>query len=552
MPRKLIAAFVLLILAIALAPEAEAQVSYDPNAEQFQLLSLNQAFITLGKSARDFIRIRDQLSKGVVSQQQYDNAISAYRNAKINYDMAIMRILTNASQIIVEKAIKRTIKDGQPVVDITIRNIPGGSFELSKLSAFGARETAMAGGEWDSGGEKADLSNSTSAEMLSYEEAITSTLPFLEGQGLAFDDILNLLEINNVFVSLLGRDENGQEVMISSPYEIRVERLRQNERATVTFELLRDVESCTVRLYFGDKNIDKPVYLRLESTEGGVQVDSQIPSVQADLDSTATFNLSLQRFSRGSTAFSLRVANLPEQIDYNFVDPDNNNQQVTIVNFTEGTVRKDLQLQLTMPTRADSRVVVDKPIPFQALVLNETEVRKFDELRGEYGRDIPEEELAKLNAGIVDLTVTPLGVGRVEVSASTFYYPILPDEQVDMTITVKNTGTGEIKNVEIDADVPNNEWSYTVEPNLLRTLAPEEQQNVKLTFNPPDDATVGTHILKVKVEAKTRNRIIEADDKEVTVDIKEKPDVWGRLILIVLLIGIVLGIVIFGIKLSRR
>jgi len=553
MPRKVSSILLVALVFAVFSSITSAQVSYDPNAEQFQLLSLNQAYINLGKSARDFIRARDLFQKGHYSQQQYDNALSMYRNSKIQYDMAMMRILTNASYVIVEKAVKRTnTETGVPVVDITIKNVQGGSFELAKLNAFGARKTSMSGGNWDTTGEPAELSSSATEEIQNYEEAITTTLPFLEGQGLAFEDVLNLLEVTNIFVSLYSRDENNQTVMISSPYEVRVPRLGQGEKAKVSFELLRDVESLTVELRFGDKSIQKPVYLRLESTEGGIQVDSQIPSVQADLDSTASFNLSLQRFSSGSTTFSLRVVGLPEQIDYNYVDSDNNNQQVTRVNFTEGTVRKNLQLQLTMPTRSDDDVVVDQPIPFKAVVLNAEEVRKFDELRREFGRNIPDEKLAELNAGMVDLTVTPLGVGRVEVSASTFYYPIMPDEQVDMTITVKNTGTGELKNVEIDADPPNNEWNYTIEPSLIRSLQPEEQQNVKITFLPPEDTTVGTHILKVKVEAKTRNRIIEADDKEVTVDIKEKPDIWGRLILIVLLIGIVLGIVIFGIKLSRR
>jgi uncharacterized membrane protein len=281
-------------------------------------------------------------------------------------------------------------------------------------------------------------------------------------------------------------------------------------------------------------------------------VQSQIPSLQADMDSTATYNLTLQRFSAGSTAFALRVANLPEQIEYTFLDPDNNNQQVNSVNFTEGTVRKNLQLQLTMPTRASERVTVDQAINFNALVLNSEEVKKFDDMFREHGRYIPEEQLKTLNAGLVDLTVTPKGVGRVEVSASTFFYPIQPDEVVNMTITVKNTGTGELKNVEVNADLPNTEWEYTIDPELIRSLLPEQEQKVRLTFEPPKEATVGEHILKVKVEAKDRNRVIEADDKDVTVEIKAKPDIWGRLILIVLLIGIVLGIVIFGIKLSRR
>lgn len=558
MPRIIIVLALVCGIGLAAAAPVAAQVTYDPNQEKYALLSLNQAFIELGQAAKEFIRVKQQYDAKLVSAQAFDQAINGYKRAKISYDLALMRILTNASYVIVEKALKRTTSTGDKVVEITLKNEVGGTFELSKLKAFGARETQLAGGTWDkpvtpvAGSANGGAKPVNSEELASYESAITSTLPFLEGQGLAFEDVLNLLEINNIFVSLTAKAEGGETVMISNPYERKILTLKQNEKATVTFELLRDVESCNIVIQFGDKNITKPVYFKLESTAGGVELDSQIPSLQADLDSTATYNLSMQRFSTGSTAFALRVANLPEQIDYNFIDPDNNNQLVTSVNFTEGAVRKNIQLQMTMPTRASERVLVDKPIKFQALALSADLVDDFEDLRTEHGRDIPVEKLTALGAGQVDLVLTPQGVGRIEVSASTFYYPIQPDEKVEMTITVKNTGTGELKNVQVKTDLPNNEWDYTIEPELIASLTPEQQEKVKLTFAPPAEATVGEHILKVKVEAKTRNRVIEADDKEVTVEIKEKPDIWGRLILIVLLIGIVLGIVIFGIKLSRR
>jgi len=121
-----------------------------------------------------------------------------------------------------------------------------------------------------------------------------------------------------------------------------------------------------------------------------------------------------------------------------------------------------------------------------------------------------------------------------------------------MTLTVKNSGTGDLKNIEIDANLPNNEWTAQIEPALIRELLPEEEAKVQLVFTPPTDATVGEHMIKVEVQGKTRNRIIEASDQQVTVKLEEKPDIWGRVILIVVLIGIVLGIVVFGIKLSRR
>lgn len=551
MQRILTVATLLVALLLGLAASAYSQVTYDPNKEKYALLALNQAFVNLGRAAKDFIRSKEQFDAKLISEKDYETSLNSYQKVKLDYDTALMNILNNTANVIVEKAVKKVRTDGTKYVEIVVKNEIGGSFELSKLAAFGVRDSDMLGGKKEAGSD-ASMKQVSSEDFSETEKVIAATLPYIEAQGLAFKDVLNLLELNNIFITLKSKTATGQDVMISYPYEQKIAQLSENERATVRFDLLRDVESVDVEIRFGDKTITKPVYLRLESTAGGIEVDSQIPNLQADLDSTATFNLNLQRFSSGSTAFGLRVVDLPEQIDFNFIDPDNNNQQVTRVNFTEGTVKKNIQLQLTMPTRKSDKVQVDQSISFKALVLSDIEVKKFDELRNEYGRYIPAEKLEGLSAGVVDLVVTPQGVGRVEVSASTFYYPIQPDEKVEMVITVKNTGTGELKNVQIETDLPNNEWNYTIEPKLIALLNPEGEEKVKLTFEPPLDATEGEHILKVKVEAKTRNRIIEADDKEVTVEIKAKPDIWGRLILVVLLIGIVLGIVIFGIKLSRR
>ena len=557
MARYLITTILAVIILATVAQPAAAQVTYDPNAEQFMLLSLNQSYISLGQAAKNFLRAKGQFEKGYISESDYDGFLAQYRNAKINYDMALMRILYNAANVIVERAVKHINEDGTKYVVVTVRNEVGGSYELSKLRNFGARKTEMAGGDYGTKQGRQTTGDVNVKELLDseaheYDDAIRETLPFIESQGLAFTDVISLLEVNNLFINLTALTDSGETVMISKPYEKKIDRLEQNERAQVTFELLRDVENCNINISFGDKSITKAVYLEMESETGGVEMTSEILSLQAELDSTATYNITLQRFT-SETGFALRVANLPREIYYNFIDPENNNQRITTVNFTAGKINKTIQLQLTMPTRDSEAVRVDQTVPFRAIVLTNQEAEKFDNMAAEHGIDsIPYEDLDTLQADQVNLTITPLGVGEIEVSASTFYYAIEPGEQVNMTLTVKNAGTGELKNVQISADLPNTEWNYTIEPDLLASLLPEKEEKVKIVFSPPEDATVGEHILKVKVEAKTRNQVVEADDKEVTVELKEKPDIWGRLILIVLLIGIVLGIVIFGIKLSRR
>ena len=58
--------------------------------------------------------------------------------------------------------------------------------------------------------------------------------------------------------------------------------------------------------------------------------------------------------------------------------------------------------------------------------------------------------------------------------------------------------------------------------------------------------------VKIKTEAMADNRLVETEDKTVRIQVKAKTQILWTAVLILLLIGLVLGIVIFGIKISRR
>ena len=79
-----------------------------------------------------------------------------------------------------------------------------------------------------------------------------------------------------------------------------------------------------------------------------------------------------------------------------------------------------------------------------------------------------------------------------------------------------------------------------------------KEMQIKLTFIPPSDVGVGAQEVKIKTEAMADNRPVQTEDKTVRIQINAKTPLLGSIILILLLIGLVVGIVIFGIKLSRR
>ena len=99
MKRTAIVLAVLCGLLLGSAGPAGAQITYDPNREDYVLLALNQAYIQLGQSARAFLRVREQFDDGLVSAEEYERSVTTFQSAKINYDMALMRILSNANRL---------------------------------------------------------------------------------------------------------------------------------------------------------------------------------------------------------------------------------------------------------------------------------------------------------------------------------------------------------------------------------------------------------------------------------------------------------------------
>jgi len=207
-----------------------------------------------------------------------------------------------------------------------------------------------------------------------------------------------------------------------------------------------------------------------------------------------------------------------------------------------------LSLRTFLPDRDDDEVVIDKPLVFYALVLSRDEREKMGSL---VGKKFTQDELDTVQGGKVKLELVPRGVGRIEVRAPSLYHEITVGDSIDMDVTIRNDGTRRLDNIRIETDNPLN-WRSIIEPDLIRALDPEKEEIVHLTFIPPSDVGVGAQEVKIKTEALADNRRVQTEDKTVRVQVQAKTPILWTAVLIMLLIGLVLGIVIFGIKISRR
>ena len=63
---------------------------------------------------------------------------------------------------------------------------------------------------------------------------------------------------------------------------------------------------------------------------------------------------------------------------------------------------------------------------------------------------------------------------------------------------------------------------------------------------------VGAQEVKIKTQAQANNRMVETEDKTLRIQVESKVPVFGTLLLILLLVAVLAGIVVAGIKMSRR
>jgi len=473
-------------------------MSYAQESQTMKLLTLKKAQLSLEEMKGDFDRALKLKEEGLISEEDFARKRTAYLQGSVNYQEALISFMGSEARISVASAVKFQDKAGKKFVRVSLRYSSKELKELAKLN--------------------------------------------IDAQDLFPLDFLN--EIKDVYVSLRSEDK-----IISDPYEKSIPSLALEEQKEVTFQLLKDVEDLDVNVFYSGKNETTSVYLQKGVSANIVTINSAQFSQEADLESQATFDLSLEKFSGEANIFRLQIINLPRQITYEFVDPQTQ-ARLSQIKFTEGITSMQLSLRLYLPKNADELVVMDEPLKFSALALDNEQTAQLQEMLAE-DTFIDLNEIEDLNAGNVNLELIPRGVGRIEVQAVNLYHEIKVGESVDMEVRIVNSGTRFLNNIRVFSDLPLN-WKAEIQPDLIASLEQNQEKVVNIKFIPPDDVSVGDYEPRIRTECSADNRRVESEDKIVRVHLSAKTNVLGITFLIVLLIGLLVGIVVFGIKLTRR
>ncbi|MBE3112005.1 MAG: hypothetical protein IMZ46_16120 [Acidobacteria bacterium] len=485
----LLAAVILTVLSLT----AQTQ-----DSQSMKLLKLKSAQLSLELKKADFDRYLKLKEDGLTSEADFAQRQTSYLQAQVDYQQALISFMGSEARISVASAVKFQDGSGKKFVRVALRYASKELKELANLKI--------------------------SAEDL-------FPLDFMK-------------EIKDVYVSLLTEGK-----IISDPYEKSIASMPIETEREVTFQLLKDVESLDVNVSYSGKTEKTSVYLQKGVSANIVTVNSAQFSQEADLESTATYDLSLEKFSGEANIFKLEAIDLPQQITYEFSDPTTS-ARLSQIKFSEGITSLKLQLKLYLPKNPDDRVVLDKPLEFFVLALDNDQTLKLRALETA-GAGIGPKEIESLKAGSAKLELIPRGVPKVEVQAVNLYHEIKAGDNISMEVTIRNTGTRKLNNVRVYCDLPLN-WRVEIKPDLLPTLEQNKDEVVSIKFQPPAGVSVGDYEPKIRTDAVADNRRVESEDKIVRIHISSKANVLGIGALVLLLVGLLVGIVVFGIKLTRR
>ena len=478
--------------------QAQSGTFFNQRDDTYPLLGLRRAKEAYDTQRDQYERQKGLFDKQLISEAELDQAFRNFSEAEVNFQQSLLAVIFEQQYIVVSRAVKYQQENGGKGVRITLQNASRGSGEYEKL--------------------------------IGIEDSLFQLLK---------PDI-----VNNIYISLL----NDENAIISQPYERKLDQLVFGRPATLNFELLQDLDAVTVSLIYGNgSQQSRKIYLQKDDTENIASIEPEQFSQEVELSGNTDYRMSLELFSSNVNTFKLEAVNLPSEINRYFVDPATDNR-LSQFQFTEGVNTREAALRVFLPERPTDNVKIDEGLPFFAVAIPR---ERIDEIGDLSRRQMTEDEIRELKVGYARLELLPRGIGEILVRAPQLFYTIKPDETVSVNLEVVNEGTRSLNNVRVEADPPLN-WSDTINPDVIQSLDINEERRIQLTFSPAENVTPGRYEVRVQTSSLSDDLPIRGEDKTVTIQIEPEANILGTLLLVLLILGLVVGIVVFGIRLSRR
>jgi hypothetical protein len=462
---------------------------------------------------REYENAQRLFDQSIISKKELDEALSAFalaqqqlKQAKIELEKTKLGFLDNATHITIMEAKKYYDSEGRRMLDLVLKNT---SNLTQAESALGLTEIESESG-WQNPNQ-----------------------------------IRALLNVENIIVSIVNASSS-----IGKPYEQIIPVLPYGQREKLTFELLTDVQEAGVKFQYLDQNVVESVFLEKESLQKIPTIVASQFSQEGQLGTNINYNLSLEMLVTSDRNFSLLVTNLPPQINSSFVDATGG-ARVTRVRFTEEVSKQQLNLRISIPQKLHVDMI-DKTINFQAWTVTAKQLETINNLKREFlAKPIQMQKLDEIGAARVDLALTPKGAGRLEILINNLYTEIKPGQEVNIKADLDNTGTLDLFNIIPEISPPLG-WIAQVEPKSIVKLAPGDKKSLKIHLQPGPDVGVGEYEAQIEARGQSGSEVVEALEKRLKVRISAEAHIMTTLLLVLGLVGLIVTIVVFGVRLSRR
>jgi len=493
-------------LEVTLEKKADELKTAEEKRSNLQLrqavLEARSSLVSWRRAVERYTLNKKLAEKGIASPSEVDtsrevaeNAEQAYKNALLSLEEARLDILREAALIdVIEARVYRT-DAVRKSVDVTLVN----------------------------------LSNLGRAQVAYQDESDA--------------DMHARLRVPDIRVSL--RDG----AIVAEPYVQRLGKLDLGEKATLTFELLQgDLEKISVDITYSGKEVTKKVFLRKDSENDLPDVNSLNFDQTGQLGNTITYDLVLERLAETEKTYNLSVLNFPQDLKVRFKDAK---KTVSAVKFAQDVTKKAIAMEVVIPEEM-AQEKLDKPEEFFVLVLDEKAKERLLVLKREKSEGgVEEADLLAANIAHERVVFTPKGVGRCELDSSDLYNEITTGEQLDIKFKVKNTGTVPLRDIRVKLELPA-DWEANTEPEVIRSLDLAQEASVTIALFPSPDLGVGDYTVRVDAECSFEGQKIAIDDKIVRIHAESKANVIGGAILLLVLVGALVGIGVFLVRLARR
>jgi hypothetical protein len=489
------------ILCLALPlDEATAQTGtfYNQRDDKYRVLGLKRAKEAYEVAKKEYERQTELFTRGLIAQSELERAKGNFADAEVNFQQSLLAVLFEQQYVSITRAVKFQTPDGTRHVRLRLENASGGTEEFRKL--------------------------------LNLDDKLFRSLQ---------PDL-----ISNVYISLL----NNESAIISQPYEAKLDQLQYGHPRDLEFTILQDLDAVTVNMIYGNgSQRSMKIFLQKDVSVNRVMVQAEQFSLEGELGTSAVFDLRLELFSKDQNTFTLATVNLPKQLLAVFKDPTSRSR-LSQFRFTESTNTRRVALDVSLPDRPTDEVTMDRPITFYVLVVPQQQAERI--IAGG-DRVWTQKEIEQLQVGFARLEIVPRGKGRLLVRIAQLYHTIGSSDRVAFPVEVVNEGTRRLDNVEIKLDLPPL-WTKELDPAVLPRLEVSAEGRYQIVVHPPASVSPGRYEIRLRTSGLSDNQPVNAEDKTITIEIQGGSNLFMTVLLVIVIVGLVTGIVIFGIRLSRR